>query len=426
MNTEIKIDEEFSRIAPKLTEEEDRQLEENLLRDGCREPLSLWGDILVDGHIRYRKCKKHGIEFGTVNIQLNSRDEAREWIVNNQLGRRNLPDFQRAELVMPLEPFYAEKARERQLKGVKGDLKANLPEGGQTRDVMAKKAGVTPRTYSKAKEISVKASEKQKDDLRKGKITIHKVYSKLQKEEARKAEYIRLKNAPQHESKLKIDLVLGNCIDVMKTMAANSIGLCVTDPPYLEQYVYLYALMYDQLARLLIPGGMLVVYASDYWFDLTYTPALKHFKHFYNFHSINLPACARIRTKKIYAGAKTIMVFSKGEPKKTGWVNNVLNFSKKSKSHRDDAWEQPVEDALMFIDKYSNKGDTVLDPFLGSGTVGVAARGLGRNFTGIEISEKELEMANLRINTTKDGSLVDYKKKIKEDRQRKLLKQKQS
>ena len=93
MSTEIKIDEEFSRIAPMLTEEEDRQLEENLLRDGCREPLSLWGDILVDGHIRYRKCQKHGIKFDTVEIKLNSRDEAREWIVNNQLGRRNLLDF---------------------------------------------------------------------------------------------------------------------------------------------------------------------------------------------------------------------------------------------------------------------------------------------------------------------------------------------
>ena len=48
----------------------------------------------------------------------------------------------------------------------------------------------------------------------------------------------------------------------------------------------------------------------------------------------------------------------------------------------------------------SKKGDTVLDPFLGSGTTAVACKKLGRNFIGIEISEEYCKIAEARINGT--------------------------
>ncbi len=41
----------FKHIIPPLTVDERAQLEQNILRDGIREPLVVWGDILIDGHI---------------------------------------------------------------------------------------------------------------------------------------------------------------------------------------------------------------------------------------------------------------------------------------------------------------------------------------------------------------------------------------
>ena len=59
--------------------------------------------------------------------------------------------------------------------------------------------------------------------------------------------------------------------------------------------------------------------------------------------------------------------------------------------------EKPVELNKIFIENSSNQGDIVLDPFMGSGSCGVACKETGRNFVGIEIDEKYFEIAKKRI-----------------------------
>ena len=59
----IVIDDEFKNLIPALLPDEYKLLEANIVRDGCREPLSVWKGILVDGHNRHRICTKHGIKF---------------------------------------------------------------------------------------------------------------------------------------------------------------------------------------------------------------------------------------------------------------------------------------------------------------------------------------------------------------------------
>ena len=54
MRQELKTDPEYESIIPKLTDEEFKQLEENLLADGVLAPLIVWNGTIVDGHNRYR------------------------------------------------------------------------------------------------------------------------------------------------------------------------------------------------------------------------------------------------------------------------------------------------------------------------------------------------------------------------------------
>jgi hypothetical protein len=88
----IKIDQELKNLIPKLTEEEREQLEQNIISEGVRDPLVIWKgyNILLDGHNRYEICVKNGIDYELIEIELPTREDARMWIMRNQLGRRNL------------------------------------------------------------------------------------------------------------------------------------------------------------------------------------------------------------------------------------------------------------------------------------------------------------------------------------------------
>ena len=112
---EIKIDREFQALIPALSTEERQQLEQNLLRDGCRDPLVVWRDgreTLLDGHNRYEICMRRGLAFQVKPVEIESRDDAKIWIINNQFGRRNITPYQRAELALKLEPLYAARAKD--------------------------------------------------------------------------------------------------------------------------------------------------------------------------------------------------------------------------------------------------------------------------------------------------------------------------
>ncbi len=86
----IIIEEELSSIIPALEDDELKRLTDSLLLEGCRDPLVVWGKILVDGHNRYAICTKYNLPFKTAKIKLENITEAKIWIINNQLARRNL------------------------------------------------------------------------------------------------------------------------------------------------------------------------------------------------------------------------------------------------------------------------------------------------------------------------------------------------
>ena len=57
-------------------------------------PLTLWGDILVDGHHRYKICMEHDLPFQTRTKEFDSRYTAMEWMIAEQVSRRNLTQIQ--------------------------------------------------------------------------------------------------------------------------------------------------------------------------------------------------------------------------------------------------------------------------------------------------------------------------------------------
>ena len=97
----LKIDPEFQNQIPPLTDDEYKQLEENILKEGkLLSPLIVWNNTLVDGHNRYAILQKHPeICFSTMPLRFESREEVLAWICKNQLGRRNLTPEQKKFLI---------------------------------------------------------------------------------------------------------------------------------------------------------------------------------------------------------------------------------------------------------------------------------------------------------------------------------------
>lgn len=98
---DIVIHEGLQAYIDPLRPEEEEALEQSLLAEGCREALVLWGDVLVDGHNRYRLCTKHGIPFRTVqNPRLKTLEDVQLWMIDQQLGRRSVSNYQRGVLAL--------------------------------------------------------------------------------------------------------------------------------------------------------------------------------------------------------------------------------------------------------------------------------------------------------------------------------------
>ena len=115
MNALPLIDPEFKSLIPPLSEEERNQLEQNILSaKKCRDAIILWEGIIIDGHTRYEICLEHSIEFEITEMYFPSKNEAKIWILNNQLGRRNLTEAMRIELALSMTELLREKAKKKQ------------------------------------------------------------------------------------------------------------------------------------------------------------------------------------------------------------------------------------------------------------------------------------------------------------------------
>lgn len=122
------IDTEFENLIPPLSEDEYKQLEENL-KNGWeteRGKIIIWNDTIIDGHNRYNICTENNIQFKTHTKEFSSRDDVLLWIIDNQRGRRNMPDFARIKLELKKAEILRPKAKERMVKASHPKIKKEV------------------------------------------------------------------------------------------------------------------------------------------------------------------------------------------------------------------------------------------------------------------------------------------------------------
>lgn len=186
---DLVIDKEFEELLPVLTPEEFDRLEQSILKNGMLDPIKVWEEpgtgryIIIDGHNRYNILKKNNIEFNywegykiIYPDELPTRDDVKRWMLEQQLGRRNLSDAEKYEIVQKFKSVFESKAKKNQSLGGKGS--ANLPKV-DTRKEMAKATGVSEGTYRKMDIVMKSDNEELKQKLRDKKVSVDAAYKEV-------------------------------------------------------------------------------------------------------------------------------------------------------------------------------------------------------------------------------------------------------
>ena len=213
---------------------------------------------------------------------------------------------------------------------------------------------------------------------------------------------------------MKHKIICGDCIEVMKEMESESVVLTPTDPPYflpakhydtrkyfarslsdLSILEYFFKGVFKEITRLSKREGVIYVFCDGQSFPVFYVQLYPHVKSLRplvwdKLTSINGYSWRHQHELIIFAEMPKAPVIPTGE-------GDILKYRAVKVDRREHPAEKPIDLISALITKSSNKGDTILDPFVGSGITLVAAERLKRNSIGIEISKEYCELSYKRL-----------------------------
>lgn len=185
----LRVNPEYEKLLPKMSDEEFFELKASIQTEGQHYPIVANENLeVLDGHHRYKACVELGIEPDFEVRKFEDKLHEKKFVIEANLRRRHLNNFQLVELGVPLLEIEKQLAKKRQAVGGKKGRNIQLglvPDDAKpvfkskATAAVAKKAGISARTFERGKKILQKASEEDKQKLREGKTSISKVYHEI-------------------------------------------------------------------------------------------------------------------------------------------------------------------------------------------------------------------------------------------------------
>jgi DNA modification methylase len=236
-----------------------------------------------------------------------------------------------------------------------------------------------------------------------------------------------------------INLLHGDCLELMKSIPNKSVDMVLTDPPYGTTQcnwdsTIPFDLMWGQIIRVTKEHGAICLFGSEPFSSHLRLSNLKMYKYDWVWDKVNKFTGALNANKMPMLDYELISVFYKKQPlynkqlregtyktrhggnrntESTNFVKPLEDYGREvvglnpkriisfpSHSTKDilHPTQKPTSILEYLIKTYTNENETVLDFTMGSGSTGVACKNLNRNFIGIEKDEKYFEIAKKRIN----------------------------
>jgi len=424
----MKILQELESLIPPLSNEEFKQLERNILEEGIREPLITWNGILIDGHNRYRIAQEHEINYETLEKEFDNINRVKEWMVNNQLGRRNLPEFVRGELLSYIRDLLKSIGKEKLVEvgktygeGHKKEEGLSIVDKGShnTQKEIAEKLGWSTGKVAMFDIVRTKAPEEVKEKLRTGEVSINQAYKEIKKEEKieetrkEKNEIIKQVEAIEISNVFNGDSI--NFIDKIDF----KVKCVITDPPYGMNYIS------NRRTASEKDKGI----SNDENLDLAIETVNKVFSKLYNKMEENSALFCFIGWKQekyfieliedIGFEVKNVLIWNKNNhgtgdliysfaPKHERIIYATKGKVKLNYRHPDvlegfdirtsHPTSKPIDLLKKLIESTTMQNDIIVDPFAGHGSTGIAAKELNRNYWLCELDYENYCMIKNNIN----------------------------
>jgi len=177
----------------------------------------------------------------------------------------------------------------------------------------------------------------------------------------------------------------------------NSIDCIITDPPYPSEFLPLWTDLSLFASKVLKPSGFLIAYSGELNLPQVIQNLSTNLVYYWTFALYHEGQTQLVMPRNIMCGWKPILVYQKPPFKKIDHaVSDRLISEKPEKSLHE--WQQSESGVIELINRFTEEGHVVLDPFSGSGTFPIVAYNLKRQAIGIEINEVDYKLSLKRVN----------------------------
>ncbi len=380
---------EYAELVSPLRDDQYNTLKKSIKENGLWMPIITNPQgVILDGHHRHKICTELNIPLKHAIREFKNEIDEIIFVGESNMARRQMSDIENIELVIKLEPYYKEQAKQNQ--GTRTDLTSDPPiVKNDTREALAEKAGVSHGTYDKGKKILQNLPEGIIDKLKTGGTTINKEYQKLQKDEKKEERHQEIRKT---QINLPDKVMLYNKPFQDVPLIDGSVSLIFTDPPYHDKFLHLFKDLAIQAAKVLRDGGSLVTYVGQGNIGKIINMMEEQGLKFWWPLSIrNSGPSASVFGKKILVGSKIMLWFVKGKYEGE-FVTDTLQSEFQGKELHE--WAQSSVESDYYIKYMTIENEIIYDPFLGQGTFGVSAITQNRQFIGCEISKEHFDTAS--------------------------------
>jgi ParB-like chromosome segregation protein Spo0J len=363
---------------------------------------------VIDGHHRARLADSLGVKYRVDVVSVDDEDEAREIARTLNADRRQLTEEQRRQIVRVLrEQGHSVRAIAGALgvgKSTVADDAAQLSAAGQleqpdrVRGLDGKsRPGTRPTIVAAKNEREAERAQEALSVLGADTPSVPVLDVKRAERAAREVEADRRRAEPTEAVTVAgvVDIRHGDFREALAGIPDGSVDAVITDPPYPGEFRPLFGDLSALAFRVLTPNGVLAVMCGQYYLPDYISLLSEHMAYRWCGAYIAQGARTRVHAAKVGTGWKPILIFQHRDADPAFILDDLFDSTGDDKRHH--RWGQSESGTGALVERLTQPGALVVDPFLGGGTTAVVCRDLGRRFIGCDIDAAHVATSRERV-----------------------------